>query len=247
MLSEAGMLRWSLLAAGLALALGQGSARAHEALTAWERKWHHAVEQVRALPAFDGVPLQVRYRHAKEGDPLLRTRINAAGLCEMVVSAQGHPQAEGARHIAPLHQQVLQQALVFHELSACWRWHKDPAQYEGHLARLKVAAPNTELSARAQQWYAKEEAFSDVATLAWVEETHPRAYPSIFAWWQAMRQEPGSAAVNPYSQRALQHIAAHGLIQAGGAFESARNTLETISARGRTVSTQAVPGKRAPN
>lgn len=210
--------------------------------------WPQAVRAVMALPVFQGVPLELKVRKAKAGEPLMRTRTTERLTCELTIRPEPREHTEALRAtVNPVHQRALVQAYAFHEFTACWRWHQDPAKYEGMVSLAKTADPKTPLGREAWEAYAREEAFADVATLAWLEKAHPYSYPALLAVWRSLRSLPSDNPSNTLSLRAFERIQAYGMIYGDTPFDAADTTLAALSQVRYTVHTQAAKGKPVPN
>lgn len=234
-------------AAALACVVFAPSALAH-GLHAQD--WPQAVKAVMALSVFEGVPLELKVRKAKEGEPLMRTRTTHRGTCELTLRAEESPQTVNfLATVGHAHQRALVQAFAFHELTACWRWHQDPAKYEGLVTLVKTADPRTPLGREAWEAYAREETFADVATLAWAERAHPYSYPVLLSVWRNMRSLPGDTPTNTLSLRAFERIQAFGMLYGDTPFYAADTTLAALRDRSSlyAVHTRAAKGKPTPN
>jgi hypothetical protein len=116
------------------------------------------------------------------------------GRCKLVLSLRGNADAETvlagtADEIRPL----LIEAMAAHEVAHCWRhaqgaWHALPA---GFVEVGEEVAATTELleASRAIRETRREEAFADLAALAWTRHRHPDAYGRVHGWLEALRRQ----------------------------------------------------------
>jgi hypothetical protein len=119
------------------------------------------------------------------------------GRCLLVLSMRGNPEAES--DVAGLDaslRPVVVEAMFAHELAHCWRqahgqWHAWPPGFREAVATSAPAAASSASAAppdpQTLRDARREEAFADLAGLAWTRWRHPGDYARVFAWLQEYR------------------------------------------------------------
>ncbi len=185
------MSRISLFAALVLICTG---ARAEASLTELESKWLRAAAPVLAYAQQINLPVDVAIQpQAKAGDVPLAMGL-AGGRCKLVMSMRGNPKAEAQLlGVAPELQASVIEAMAAHELAHCWRhmqgvWNALPA---GFVEAGEEEAEDVSLLAasKAQREQRREEAYADLAALAWTQRAHPQKYAQVHAWLTGVRAE----------------------------------------------------------
>jgi len=115
------------------------------------------------------------------------------GRCKLVLSMRGNPDAEAVLANVPDERKpLLIEAMTAHEVGHCWRyaqgsWHSLPAGFveAGHE---KIANPELEAISQQLRETRREEAYSDLVALAWIEQRHPQDYGYVYSWLNEVRQ-----------------------------------------------------------
>jgi len=177
------------------------AAHASATLTDTELRWLRAGAPVLAFARQIGLPVDIVVQpQAAPGDVPLAMGFDGA-RCKLVLSMRGNDQAEAILQALPTPQQgVLIESMTAHELGHCWRyaqgsWHALPAGFV-EVGQQSAADPGLLAAAKAMREARREEGFSDLAALAWVQERHPADYAAVYAWMEGVRRAqtlPGSS------------------------------------------------------
>jgi hypothetical protein len=176
--------------------LAAAGAQADAQLTPMEVKWLEAAEPVLAFAADMGLVVDVIVQPTStDSDPPLAMGARD-NRCKLILSLRDRADAEETLANEPAERHALLiEAMVAHEMAHCWRfsqgmWHRWPAGFAESTASRD--AVNSLEAMRATQ---REEAFADLAALAWIRQTHPSEYGQIFTWLEHVRADqpvPGS-------------------------------------------------------
>ncbi len=109
------------------------------------------------------------------------------GRCKLVLSLRGNPQAEAVFAGIPEDSQgELIEAMAAHEIAHCWRhaqgsWNALPAGFT-EVGEETASDGSLLAVARALRESRREEAYADLAALAWTRHNNPQAYPRVHGW-----------------------------------------------------------------
>ena len=178
----------SLLAAVL---LAATSVQAAE-LTALEQRWLQAAAPVLSYSRTLQLPLDIIVQPQARATDVPLAMGYAGGRCKLVLSLRGNPNAETVLAAVPLAQQgELIEAMAAHEIAHCWRhaqgaWSALPA---GFVEVGEESAASAELLAasKALRESRREEAYADLAALAWTRQRNPGAYARVYTWLESVR------------------------------------------------------------
>ena len=168
-------------------------------LTPLEQRWVDAMAPVIADAKQDGLPLDivVQPQDEPQAAPLALGFVD--GHCKLVLTMRGNPNAAATLDaLPPALQQPALELMAAHEIGHCRRyldgaWHAVPARFR--------AEPPSGLSDSLRTAYdemcatRREEAYGDLAGLAWTSRHHPQDYAALHAWLLAERTTdtlPGS-------------------------------------------------------
>ncbi|MFC5511580.1 hypothetical protein ACFPOU_10645 [Massilia jejuensis] len=161
-------------------------------LTALEQRWLQAAAPVLSYSQSLKLPIDIIVQpQARPTDVPLAIGY-AGGRCKLVLSLRGNPQAEAVLAGIPVDAQgELIEAMAAHEIAHCWRhaqgaWNALPA---GFVEDGEETAGDGSLLAiaRALRESRREEAYADLAALAWTRHSNPGAYARVHAWLSAVR------------------------------------------------------------
>lgn len=167
------------------------SAQAAE-LTALEQRWLQAASPVLAYSQQLELPIDIIVQPQARATDVPLAMGYAGGRCKLVLSLRGNPQAEAVFAGVPeAAQGELIEAMAAHEVAHCWRhangaWNALPA---GFVEVNEETASDASLLAmsRALRESRREEAYADLAALAWTRHRNPQAYPRVHAWLETVR------------------------------------------------------------
>lgn len=148
-------------------------------LTAQEVRWLKAAAPVLAYTQRLQLPVDIIVQpQARPNDVALALGF-ANGRCTLVLSLRGNPDAERVLAGMPAAQQdLLIETMAAHELGHCWRY----AQHAWHALPTGFVATVTPDTATRH-----EEAYADLAALAWVRLRHPGQYAQVHRWMSGLR------------------------------------------------------------
>ena len=161
-------------------------------LTALEQRWLQAAAPVLGYSQQLKLPIDIIVQpQARATDVPLAIGF-ASGRCKLVLSLRGNPQAEAVFADVPeAAQGELIEAMAAHEIAHCWRhakgaWNALPA---GFVEDGEETASDGSLLAisRALRESRREEAFADMAALAWTRHKHPESYARVHGWLASVR------------------------------------------------------------
>jgi len=171
--------------------LAGASAQAAD-LTALEQRWLQEAAPVLVYSQTLKLPVDIIVQpQARAGDVPLAMGYER-GRCKLVLSLRGNPQAEAVFAGVPEKDQgELIEAMAAHEVAHCWRhaqgaWNALPA---GFTETGEETASDGSLLAisRALRESRREEAYADLAALAWTRHSHPDAYARVHGWLASVR------------------------------------------------------------
>lgn len=206
----------------LAAATAQGAE-----LTALEQRWLQAASPVLAYSRTLNLPVDVIVQpQARATDVPLAMGFDG-GRCKLVLSLRGNPQAEAIlAAVPPERHGELIEAMAAHEVAHCWRhaqgaWKALPA---GFAEVGKEAAADVRLLAASKELREsrREEAYADLAALAWTWHRNPAAYGRVHGWLETIRNRH-SVARGGHDTRVWVALArdARRIRQTGAPFEDA--------------------------
>lgn len=147
-------------------------------LTAEEIRWLKAAAPVLAYSQTLQLPVDITVQpQARPNDVALAMGF-ADGRCKLVLSLRGNPHAGEVFVGVPHDQQdVLIETMAAHEIGHCWRY----ARHDWHAVPAGFVPMGTVVAER------REEAWADLAALAWVQLRHPGQYRQVYRWMGALR------------------------------------------------------------
>jgi hypothetical protein len=164
-------------------------------LTALETRWLGAAFPVLHYARSLALPVDIIVQpQARPGDVPLAMGFDG-GRCKLVLSLRGNPGAEAQlAGVAPHQQDVLIEAMAAHEIGHCWRhvqgaWHVLPAGFI-EVSRETGADPAMLAASTETRASRREEAYADLAALAWTRQRHPAEYARVHVWLARLRQDP---------------------------------------------------------
>lgn len=147
-------------------------------LTSLETEWLMAARPALLHAMKEGLPLSVTVQPTSgEGYAPLGLAFESE-RCRLVLSLRGNPRADLGLEGADADQRALRiELMAVHEMAHCWRrvsgeWGSSPLG-EGALSGMLLER--------------SEEAFADMAALAWVQERYPSQAEGARAWLEALR------------------------------------------------------------
>ncbi len=220
------MYRHSWLAIPLLFAMPTWAAGA---LTPLESHWLDAASPVLQYAADHNLPIDVIvHPDDRPGDAPVAMGVEA-GRCKLVMSMRGNPLADRMLDGVPaaLTDDMIQ-AMAAHELAHCWRyqqgvWHALPAGFSD--VEPTAIAGDTPASAELRRQMAltrREEAFADLAGLAWIAREHPADYAQVYRWFEHVRADQPASGSYHDTHAWLQ------LAPAAAAFEPRANIFEAV-------------------
>ena len=176
----------------IALTSFAGAAAQAAELTALENRWLQAAAPVLVYSQQLKLPMDVIVQPQARASDVPLAMGYAGGRCKLVLSRRGNPQAEAVfAGIAQEEQGELIEAMAAHEIAHCWRhangaWNALPAGFVE--VGEEVASDGSLLAmARALRESRREEAYADMAALAWTRHNHPEAYGRVHGWLSTVR------------------------------------------------------------
>jgi len=155
------------------------------------------------------------------------------GRCKLVFSMRGNPNAEDVLKGVPAERQALMiETMTAHEVGHCWRhaqgsWHAMPsgfqeaAQETARDSAANLTAETRQLTRELRETR-REEAYADLAALAWIEQRRPADYKTVYGWLHQVRAAQPDTHVS-HDTEAWLHLAADGRVLAGNSpFEQAK-------------------------
>jgi ADP-ribose pyrophosphatase YjhB (NUDIX family) len=174
------------------LALLAGASAQAAELTALEGRWLKAAAPVLVYSQTLKLPLDIIVQpQARASDVPLAMGYDG-GRCKLVLSLRGNPQAEDVfAGVAEESQGELIEAMAAHEIAHCWRhakgaWNALPAGFVEVGEETASDGPLLAI-ARALRESRREEAYADLAALAWTRHSHPDGYARVHGWLARVR------------------------------------------------------------
>jgi hypothetical protein len=171
--------------------LAGATAQAAE-LTTLEERWLQAASPVLVYSQRLKLPIDIIVQpQARASDVPLAMGYDR-GRCKLVLSLRGNPQAEAVfAGIAEDSQGELIEAMAAHEIAHCWRhaqgaWNALPAGFT-EVGEETASDGSLLAVSRALRTSRREEAYADLAALAWTRHNNPQAYPRVHAWLAKVR------------------------------------------------------------
>lgn len=167
------------------------SAQAAE-LTALENRWLQAAAPVLVYSQALKLPIDIIVQPRARATDVPLAMGYDGGRCKMVLSLRGNPQAEAVFAGVPEDKQgELIEAMAAHEIAHCWRhangaWNALPAGFV-EVGEETASDGSLLAVARALRESRREEAYADLAALAWTRHSHPEAYGRVHGWLAAVR------------------------------------------------------------
>ena len=176
----------------LSLALLAGATAQAAELTALETRWLQAASPVLVYSQALKLPIDIIVQPQARATDVPLAMGYADGRCKLVLSLRGNPQAESVfAGIAENEQGELIEAMAAHEIAHCWRhaegsWNALPAGFT-EVGEETAGDGSLLAVARALRESRREEAYADLAALAWTRHSHPQAYPRVHGWLAKVR------------------------------------------------------------
>ncbi|MFC5479907.1 hypothetical protein [Massilia suwonensis] len=197
----------------LSFALLAGATAQAAELTALESRWLQAASPVLVYSQALKLPIDIIVQPQARATDVPLAMGYAGGRCKLVLSLRGNPQAEFVfAGIAQEQQAELIEAMAAHEIAHCWRhangaWNALPA---GFVEVGEETASDGSLLAisRALRESRREEAYADMAALAWTRHSHPQAYGRVHGWLRSVRA--GQTPRGGHDTRAWVELASDG-------------------------------------
>lgn len=173
------MLKSSVLALCYCICPGFSSCAGAAGLTAQEVRWLKAAAPVLAYSQSLRLPVDITVQPQAGRGAVALAMGFAKGRCKLVLSLRGNPEAEQMfAAIPPAQQDLLIETMAAHELGHCWRY----VQHAWHAAPTGFLTASTPDSATR-----REEAYADLAALAWVQWRHRADYLRVHRWMGKLR------------------------------------------------------------
>ena len=174
------------------IALLAGATAQAAELTALEARWLRAASPVLVYSQKLALPIDIIVQpQARASDVPLAMGYDR-GRCKLVLSLRGNPQAEAVFAGIPEDSQgELIEAMAAHEIAHCWRhaqgaWNALPAGFT-EVGEETASDGSLLAVARALRESRREEAYADLAALAWTRHSNPHAYLRVHAWLASVR------------------------------------------------------------
>lgn len=162
-------------------------------LTALEQRWLSAAGPVLAYAQQLKLPIDITVQpQPRPGDVPLAMGFDQ-GRCKLVMSLRNNPDAETIlAGIPEARQGVLIEAMAAHEIAHCWRyaqgaWHALPAGFV-EVGEERAADASLLAASRAMRETRREEAYADLAALAWIRHSNPGEYGRVHSWLAGVRE-----------------------------------------------------------
>ncbi len=184
-----------LAAAAFATLFAGASAGARSAeLTALEGRWLQAAAPVLSYSRQLALPIDIVVQPQPRANDVPLAMGFDKGRCKLVLTLRGNPQAETILDGVPDAQRgELIEAMTAHEVAHCWRhvrgaWKALPAGFV-EVGEERAASSELLAASKAMREARREEAYADLAALAWTRQRNPDAYGRVHAWFEAVRKE----------------------------------------------------------
>ncbi|MFC5461520.1 hypothetical protein [Massilia niabensis] len=176
------------------LALLAGATAQAADLTALEQRWLQAASPVLAYSRTLKLPVDIIVQpQARATDVPLAMGFDG-GRCKLVLSLRGNPQAEAVLSAVPpeRHDELIE-AMAAHEVAHCWRhaqgaWKALPAGF-AEVGEENAADTHLLAASKALRESRREEAYADLAALAWTRHRNPDAYGRVHGWLEKVRSQ----------------------------------------------------------
>ena len=161
-------------------------------LTALEQRWLQAAEPVLAYSQQLALPVDIVVQPQPRPNDVPLAMGYDGGRCKLVLTLRGNPQAEGVLDGVPeARRGELIEAMAAHEVAHCWRhvhgaWNALPAGFV-EVDEERAASGALLAASKAMREARREEAYADLAALAWIRQRNPQAYGRVHAWFEAVR------------------------------------------------------------
>ena len=171
--------------------LAGASAHAAE-LTALEQRWLQAAAPVLSYSQTLKLPMDIIVQPQARATDVPLAMGFAGGRCKLVLSLRGNPQAEAVFAKVPEGRQgELIEAMAAHEIAHCWRhaqgsWNVLPAGFT-EVGEESASDGSLLALSRALRESRREEAYADLAALAWTRHRNPQAYARVHGWLASIR------------------------------------------------------------
>lgn len=174
-----------------------GSAAGAE-LSAQETRWLQAAAPVLAYAQQLHMPIDIVVQPQAGPNDVPMAMGFDARRCKLVLSLRGNSDAEAIlADIDPAQRSLMIEVMAAHELGHCWRytqgrWHALPAGFverdggDGDGGSGGGSAARAE-ALRQLREMRREEAYSDLAALAWTAQRHPGQYQAVLGWLRTVR------------------------------------------------------------
>lgn len=183
------------LAAAAFATLFAGAQSVHCAeLTALEQRWLQAAAPVMSYSQKLALPIDIVVQPQPRANDVPLAMGFDGGRCKLVLTLRGNPQAETILDGVPDAQRgELIEAMTAHEVAHCWRhvrgaWKALPAGFV-EVGEERAASSELLAASKAMRKARREEAYADLAALAWTRQRNPDAYGRVHAWFEAVRKE----------------------------------------------------------
>jgi ADP-ribose pyrophosphatase YjhB (NUDIX family) len=183
-------------------------------LTALETRWLVAAFPVLHYARRLALPIDIIVQPQARADDVPMAMGFDGGRCKLVLSLRGNPGAEAQLAGVPQEAQgALIEAMAAHEIGHCWRhargaWHALPAGFV-ETGKMTMADPALLAASQALRETRREEAYADLAALAWTRRSHPSEYARVHAWLARLRHDQ-PVARNGHDTRAWVALAQDG-------------------------------------
>ena len=186
----------SVLALGALLLAARGAPAAAD-LTDTERRWLAGATPPVAWALKQGMPIDIVVLPQADAGAAPLAMGYQDGRCKLVFAMRGNPAAQSTLDAipAPLMQATLE-AMTAHEIGHCQRHRSGAfASLPGGRADkpdvIETSQPTAELQAMAHEMRVtrREEAFADLAGLAWTHAHHPDQFAQVLSWFDAARAD----------------------------------------------------------
>jgi hypothetical protein len=176
----------------LFLALLAGASAQAAELTALEGRWLRAAAPVLVYSHTLKLPIDIIVQPQARATDVPLAMGYDGGRCKLVLSLRGNPQAEAVfADVAEESQGELIEAMAAHEIAHCWRhangaWNALPAGFV-EVGEETASDGSLLAIARSLRESRREEAYADLAALAWTRHSHPDAYARVHGWLAHVR------------------------------------------------------------
>ncbi|WUR12196.1 hypothetical protein E7V67_021205 [[Empedobacter] haloabium] len=198
-------------------------------LTALETRWLNAAAPVIGYAKSLQLPVDIIVQPQAGPNDVPLAMGFADGRCKLVLSMRGNPNAETILQDVPEGKRdVLIEAMAAHEMGHCWRivqgsWHALPAGFTEMGSEHADDPTLLELS-KQQRQTRREEGFSDLVALAWIQRNRPAEYAHVYGWLRTVRD------AQPHSHGSHDTRAWLKLAPGGGVFGTEGSPFEQVVA-----------------